>query len=316
MLTRRAALQTAALLPAAALAQPAVVRPRRETTLRIVPGSGLTALDPIWTPLGVTTGHAYHVFDTLYAVNKALEPKPQMAEGHEVSGRFPHLDHPAAPGPALPRRHPPCSPATRWPASRRWGRRDSFGSSLLAVADAIEPVDDRTLRIRCTRPFPHLLDALAHPVAVACFVMPERLALTDPQRQVTEMVGSGPYRFLADEFVPGTAAAYARFEGYVPRDEPADYASGGKRAGFERIEWHTIPDAATAAAALPQRRGRLGGSWRSPTWSRRCAPAGMCAWWTPTRSLPSSASTAPSPPFDKPALRPRRADRPSTRPTT
>ncbi len=36
----------------------------------------------------------------------------------------------------------------------------------------------------------------------------------------------------------------------MPRTEAADYASGGKRAGFERIEWHIIPDAATAAAAL------------------------------------------------------------------
>jgi peptide/nickel transport system substrate-binding protein len=80
--------------------------------------------------------------------------------------------------------------------------------------------------------------------------MPERLARTDPNTQITEMVGSGPYRFLADEFVTGSQVGYAKFEGYVPRSEPADWASGGKRAWFDRVEWHIIPDPATAAAAL------------------------------------------------------------------
>ena len=106
----------------------------------------------------------------------------------------------------------------------------------------MEAVDDRTLRIRFTRPFRRVPDALAHPVANACFVMPERLANTDPFQQVTEMVGSGPYRFLADEFVSSSRVAYARFEAYVPRPEPADYASGGKRAGFERIEAHQLAE--------------------------------------------------------------------------
>ena len=34
-------------------------------------------------------------------------------------------------------------------------------------------------------------------------MMPERLANTDPFRSVTEFIGSGPFRFKADERVPG-----------------------------------------------------------------------------------------------------------------
>lgn len=232
-----------------ALAQPAVAKPTRADTLRIVPASGLALLDPIWTPAGVTTGNAYHVFDTLFAVNKALEAKPQMAEGAETAPdglscviklreglRF-HDGSPVLARDAIA-------------SIRRWSKRDAFGSLLGRVlADAVS-LDDRTLKLSFSRPFRRVADALAHPVAVACFIMPERLANTDPLKQVTEMVGSGPYRFLADEFVAGTRAAYARFDGYIPRAEPADYASGGKRAYFPRIEWTTIPDAATAAAAL------------------------------------------------------------------
>ncbi len=36
----------------------------------------------------------------------------------------------------------------------------------------------------------------------------------------------------------------------MPRPEPPDWATGGKVAHFPRIEWHIVPDAATATAAL------------------------------------------------------------------
>jgi peptide/nickel transport system substrate-binding protein len=251
-LTRRAMLRTAAaaaVAPLPALAQPAIARPSRAGTLRIVPGSSLTALDPIWTPAGVTTGHAYHVFDTLFAVDRALVARPQMAEGLETSDDGRTCTIRLRPG-LLFHDGTPVLARDAIASIRRWSRRDAFGSLLGRAMDNMQALDDRTLRISFTRPFRRVADALAHPVANACFVMPERLAATDPLKQVTEMVGSGPYRFLADEFVAGSAVAYARFDGYLPRAEPADYASGGKRAGFARIEWHIIPDAATAAAAL------------------------------------------------------------------
>ena len=41
-----------------------------------------------------------------------------------------------------------------------------------------------------------------------CPIMPERLAATDPYKQVTEMVGSGPYRYKADERVAGSRVVY------------------------------------------------------------------------------------------------------------
>ena len=80
--------------------------------------------------------------------------------------------------------------------------------------------------------------------------MPERLAKTDPFKAIDEVVGSGPYRFLKDEFVPGGSAAWEKFDGYVPRQEPPEWSSGGKIANFHRIEWKIITDAATASAAL------------------------------------------------------------------
>lgn len=80
--------------------------------------------------------------------------------------------------------------------------------------------------------------------------MPERMAKTDPFQQIKEYVGSGPFRFLQDEWISGSQAIYAKFDKYQPRPEPPSFATGGKVVHFDRVEWKVIPDASTATAAL------------------------------------------------------------------
>jgi len=239
-----AGLAASSVLPAPLLAQGS-----RATTLRFVPQANLTALDPIWTSAIVTQMHGYHVFDTLYGMDGQLRPRPQMAEGHEVSAngliwrirlreglRF-HDGEPV--------RAADCAASLA-----RWSKRDPFGQILAERVEEWRAADDRTLEIRLKRPFALLLDALAKPDANVPFIMPERLARTDANTQISEMVGSGPYRFIRAEFVSGSRVVYEKFDGYRPRNEPADGAAGGKVAHYQRIEWHILPDPATAAAAL------------------------------------------------------------------
>lgn len=234
------------------LVAPGLSRAQRNAdprVLRFVPQSNLVSLDPIWTTAAVTHNHALAVYDTLYAVDSRFRPRPQMAEGHTVSDdgltwrvrlrdglRF-HDGEPV--------RAQDCAASLA-----RWARRDVFGQFLDARVERWGAADDRTVEIRLARPFPAMLDALGKSFAQAPFIMPERIARTDPNAQITEVVGSGPFRFLRDEFVSGSRVAYARFDGYVPRQEPPEWGTGGKVAHFQRIEWHIIPDPATASAAL------------------------------------------------------------------
>jgi peptide/nickel transport system substrate-binding protein len=95
-----------------------------------------------------------------------------------------------------------------------------------------------------------MLFALGKSSTPVLFIMPERIAATDPYKQIGEYVGSGPMRFKRDEWVPGAKAVFEKFDGYIPRDEKANWLSGGKRMHFDRIEWQIIPDGATAGAAL------------------------------------------------------------------
>ena len=82
-------------------------------------------------------------------------------------------------------------------------------------------------------------------------MMPERLAATDPFKAVPEVIGSGPYRYKADERLAGARNVYERFDKYVPREgTQAEWTSGAKIVHFDRVEWTTMPDAGTAISAL------------------------------------------------------------------
>lgn len=85
--------------------------------------------------------------------------------------------------------------------------------------------------------------------------------MVDPMRQVTESVGSGPFRFLRDEWVAGARVAWAKFDGYVPRPEPVSSIAGGRIPAVDRVEWTILGDSATAFGAL---QGGEQDFWDSP----------------------------------------------------
>ncbi len=235
---------------AAPLAMPSIVRAEASKTLKFIPQSDITILDPIFTTAYVTRNHAYLVFDTLFGQDAAYKPTLQMLQAAVTendglvwrltlrSGLRFHDNTPVL--------------ARDCVASiRRWMRRDAFGGALLERVDELSAPDDRTILFRLKKKFPLLADALGKTPTLMCAIMPERLANTDAFRQITEMVGSGPYRFKADERIAGARVAYERFDGYVPRESGTpEWTSGPKRAYFDRIEWNVIPDESTAAAAL------------------------------------------------------------------
>ncbi len=234
---------------AAAIARPAIAQGTAARTLKFIPETNLAILDPVVTTAAVSTTHGYCVFDNLFAVDDQLRPQPQMAAGatttddgktYEIKLRDGLKFHDGEPVRARD-----CVASLK-----RWSTRDSFGQALGTVVDEWQAVDDKTIRVRLKRPFPQFLRALGKPHSSAAFIMPERIANSDPMTPVKEMVGSGPFRFVANEFVPGSRIVYEKFEGYVPREEPANWTAGGKRVNFDRLEWHVITDAATAASAL------------------------------------------------------------------
>src|SRR5580692_3499316 len=247
---------------ATTLAAPAVWASGDPKLLKFVPQADIALLDPHFSSALVTRNHAHMVFDQLYGVDDAAQPRPQMAAGHVIEDdgktwkitlreglRF-HDGTPVLARDAVA-------------SLKRWGKRDVYAISVFAQVDELTALDDNTLQFRLKRPFRLLADLLAKPTPYASAIMPERLALGAPGQQVTELVGSGPYKFVMSERVPGALAVYARNADYVPRtDGPPVGTAGPKIANFDRVEWHTIPDPATAAAALQS--GEIDW-WEQPT---------------------------------------------------
>jgi peptide/nickel transport system substrate-binding protein len=249
-LTRRAFAQAAA----AAALLPAVPRARAASksdtkTLRFIAQSDLRVLDPIWTTAYITRNHAYCVFDNLFAIDAEFAPQPQMVGEHQISADKLTYNFKLRDGLGF-HDGSPVRGADCVASIKRWMARDGHGQALKPVLGDINPDGDKGFTIKLKEPFPLLLEGLGKVSSLALFVMPERLANTDPFQQVTEMVGSGPFKFVKEEFEPGHQVVYVKNKDYVPRKEPPSWASGGKVVKVDRVEWLYIPDATTKLAAM------------------------------------------------------------------
>ena len=83
-----------------------------------------------------------------------------------------------------------------------------------------------------------MLEALGKPSSNVPFIMPKRVAETDPTKQITEYIGSGPYVFVKDEFKPGDKAVYVKFDKYKPRKEKPSGTAGGKHVYVDKVVWN------------------------------------------------------------------------------
>ncbi|MCG7362328.1 ABC transporter substrate-binding protein [Roseomonas sp. ACRSG] len=244
-------------LPRVSMAQRASAR-----TLKFIAQADLAVVDPIITTAYVSRNHAYMVWDTLYGMDENFKPQPQMVEGHAVEDGGKRVTMTLRPGMKF-HDGEPVRASDAVASIRRWAARDALGQVLFSVLDDLSASDDRTIVFRLKRPFPLLFEALAKPSTPVCFIMPERLAQTDPATAVKEVIGSGPFRFRQDQRVPGSLIVYEKFADYVPRAEgTSSWTAGPKHVHFDRVEWHVMPDAATAAASL--QNGEMDW-WEQPT---------------------------------------------------
>ncbi|WP_375461493.1 ABC transporter substrate-binding protein, partial [uncultured Enterovirga sp.] len=244
LLTGFAGASALAAFPMPALSQGAAAK-----TLRFVPQANLANFDPIWGTQYVVRNAAALVWDTLYGVDEKLQPQRQMVEGEEVSSDGLTWTFKLRPGLKFHDGSPVLAKDVVQ-SLKRWAARDPMGLMITAIQKELAPIDDRSWKWVLSKPFPKMLLALAKNNAPCSFIMPERIAQTDPFKQVTEYVGSGPMQFARGEWVPGAKAVFTKFADYVPRQEKASWLAGGKNMLVDRIEWVVMPDPATASAAL------------------------------------------------------------------
>lgn len=219
-----------------------------ETTLTAVMHSDLRILDPVMTTAHITRDHAYMIYDVLIAVDDKFQPQPQMASWtvsddskvYTFTLRDGLKFHDGA----------PVTAEDVVASLKRWAKRDSGGQIIMDVTASLEAKDEKNIVWTLNKPFPPMLDTLAKQSALPPFIMPARIAKTPADTAITEHIGSGPFKFVPEEFQPGVGVTYAKNQDYIPRDEPASWMAGGKKVNVDKVRWVTMSDSQTAVNAL------------------------------------------------------------------
>jgi peptide/nickel transport system substrate-binding protein len=219
-----------------------------QTTLRVVNHSDLKILDPIWTTAYIVRNHGYMIYDTLFAYDGNFDVKPQMVDkwttsADQLTWTFTLRDglefHDGS----------PVTADDVVPSLKRWAVRDPIGQLLWTKVAEVKALDPKTFQIALKAPTGIMLLALGKPSGNP-FIMPKKVAETDPFKQIEDYTGSGPFIFLKDQWKPGDKTVYVKNPKYKPRNEPPSGLAGAKLAKVDRVEWVAIPDQQTAMNAL------------------------------------------------------------------
>ncbi len=217
--------------------------------LRVTMHADVRTLDPFWTTQTIAGIHGLMIYDTLFSSDAELKPQPQMVNTWTVSDDRKVYTFTLRDGLTFHDGSPVTSKDVV-ASMRRWGQRDGAGKQLFGYTDSLVAKDDKTFVWSLKEPYGLLIDTLAKTGTSIPFVMREKEAMVDPFQQITEVVGSGPFAFKRDEWVPGSKTVYEKFKGYVPRMEPASGHAGGKVVKVDRVEFIWLSDPQTAQAAL------------------------------------------------------------------
>lgn len=238
----RIAAAAAALLAGSSMAQ-------AQTTLKVVMHSDVKIVDPIWTTAYIVRNHGYMIYDTLFSMDEKGEIKPQMVDTFtespdKLTYKFTLRDG------LLWHDGKPVTAEDCIASIKRWSAKDPIGQKLMTFVDSMTADDAKSFTVKLKSPTGLLVFGLGKPSSNVPFMMPKRVADTDPNTQISEFIGSGPFVLKTDEWKPGDKIVYTKFKDYKPRAEPASGLAGGKVAKLDRVEWLAVSDQQQAVNAL------------------------------------------------------------------
>jgi peptide/nickel transport system substrate-binding protein len=222
-----------------------------KSVLRVVPQAEPQVFDPHQSGVNATQENAALIYDTLFSWDADMAPRPQMVDTWNKSDDGLLYTFTLRPG----LKFHDLTPVTSRDVVatlRRLLVRDTQNQILASLVAEIAAKDERSFTLRLKAPFGYVEFLLCGSNGVMGGIMREKDALTDPFTPIKSRIGSGPFRFVEEEYRPGAKLVYEKFADYIPRQEPASGFAGGKRALVDRVEWMILPDAAVAYAALRQ----------------------------------------------------------------
>src|SRR3546814_18110099 len=111
-----------------------------------------------------------------------------------------------------------------------------MGQQLMNVTETMTAVDERTFEMKLGVAYGLVLESIGKISSNVPFIMPKRVAETDPFEQIKDYTGSGPFKFEAAAWRHGSKVVYTKFADYVPRSESHSAAAGGMVANVDLVE--------------------------------------------------------------------------------
>ncbi|HEY0184070.1 MAG TPA: ABC transporter substrate-binding protein, partial [Rhodopila sp.] len=181
--------------------------------LRVVPGADLSELDPTIGSNLISRIYQQMVFDTLFALDGNLSPKPMMVERESISPDGLVYTFTLRSG---LRFHDGTPVTTRdvIASLQRWMGGTSVGGQLQSRVSGLAAVDALSFTLSLKQPFGLVEFLLAGPGSPIAAIMREADATRPASRRITEPIGSGPFRYVAAERVVGSRAVFERNPDY------------------------------------------------------------------------------------------------------
>ncbi len=199
-----------------------------------------------------TVGHPLphvmgHVFEGLFGLGDDLNAEPELAESAEASDDGKTWTIKLRPGVIFHNGQTLTSEDVK-ASLERWRTVGPKGAGLSSMT-SIDLPDDLTVVLNFGEPMGRFLLLLLGSDENKAVIMPRSIAeaSTDPG-QLTEVIGTGPYRFV--EYREDQYARLARFEDYVARTDAPNYQTGQKVANLDEIIFWIVTESTTRVAGL------------------------------------------------------------------
>ena len=201
-------------------------------------------LDAHLTTAVITYNIMWHVYETLYTLDRNFEPAPMLADGHVVSDEGRRYTITLRRGVKF-HTGKELTAADVVASLTRWGRLHTAGKAIWKSVEALEARDPYTVVVYVKAPTGSLLYALASTYAA---IYPKDVVDAAGDSPVKTLVGTGPFRFV--EHKPDRHIRLARFKDYVARTEPPNGFGGKRTAWVDEIDFLPTPDLSVRTAGL------------------------------------------------------------------
>ena len=212
--------------------------PVRGGTLHIATNAEPGTLD--WTASTATATRlvAWHIYETLFALDRNYEVRPLLAEGYSVSADGLHYTIRLRKGVTFHNGQP--MTADDVVASlERWSQLSGGGRQTFRFVKHVTKVDPTTIEIDLNRVFTPLIANIGDPKQAA-IIMPKSIAESSGLKPAKDYIGTGPYMF--QKWDQGHEIVLVRNPRYASRSEDWGGLTGKKVAYADEIDFFPVRD--------------------------------------------------------------------------